>query len=84
MSRCWRSNPWWLQFSLKEAGNLTAACYALGGQSFNKKNKELFGNPFAQFVKLTAEMHKLFRLSSDMKIATRLFGGVIYSCGSGR
>ena len=81
-SRSWRSNPWWLQFSLKEAGNLTAACYALGGQPFNKKNKELFGNPFAQFVKLTAEMHKLFRLSSDMKIATRLFGGFIYSFGN--
>lgn len=81
-SRNWRRNPWWVQVSFKEAGNLTSAVYAAAGKKFSKKNKELFGNPFAQYVKLTAEIHKLFRLTKDVNIATRLFGGVIYSYGN--
>lgn len=81
-SRSWRKNPWWAQFSIKEAGNITSAIYAAAGQKFNKKNKELFGNPFAQYVKVTAEIHKKFKLSSDLEIATRAFGGVIYSFGN--
>lgn len=75
-------NPWWVQLGIKEAGNLTSAGYAIAGQKFNKRGKELFGNPFAQFVKVTAEAHKLFRINRDMNIATRIFGGVIYSYGN--
>lgn len=74
--------PWWLQLTFKEAGNVTSACYALAGKPFSRRNKELFGNPFAQYVKVTAEAHKHFKLSSDVTIATRLFGGVIYSYGN--
>lgn len=81
-SRSWRKNPWWVQLSVKEAGNLTSAIYAAAGQKFDKKYKELLGNPFAQFVKVTAEIHKLFRLTKDVNVATRLFGGVIYSYGN--
>lgn len=81
-SRSWRKNPWWAQFSIKEAGNITSALYAIAGQKFGKKDKELLGNPFAQYVKVTAEIHKKFRLSSKLEIATRAFGGVIYSFGN--
>lgn len=83
-SRDWRKRPWWFQFTFKEAGNFTSACYAMAGKSFSQRNKELFGNPFAQYVKVTAEAHKLFKLSPDVSIATRLFGGVIYSYGNSR
>lgn len=81
-SRSWRTNPWWVQLNFKEAGNITSAIYAAAGQKFNKKNKELFGNPFAQYVKFTAEAHKLFKLTKDINIATRVFGGIIYSYGN--
>ena len=81
-SRSWRQNPWWLQFTVKEAGNFTAACYAMAGQKLNERNKKLFGNPFAQYIKFTAEMHKLFKLTKDTKLATRLFGGIVYSYGN--
>ena len=77
-----KRNPWWLQLSFKEAGNLTAACYAAAGKKFNEKGKRLFGNPFAQFIKFSAEAHKLFKVTKDVQIATRLFGGVIYSYGN--
>lgn len=76
------NNPWWVQLSMKEAGNITSAIYAVAGQKLTKRNKNLFGNPFAQYLKLTAEAHKLFKLTPNINIATRLFGGVIYSYGN--
>lgn len=75
-------HPWWVQFTAKEAGNVTSAIYAACGKSFSQKDKQLLGNPFAQFVKVTAEMHKVFKLSSDLNIATRVFGGVIWAYGN--
>ncbi len=76
------ANPLWVQVTAKEAGNLTSACYAAAGKSFSERDKNLFGNPFAQFVKVTAEVHKVFRLTKDMNIATRFFGGVAYAYGN--
>lgn len=81
-SRSSNPNPWWVQFSVKEAGNITSAIYAACGESFNKKDKELFDNPFAQFIKFTAEAHKTFTFTEDVCIATRIFGGIIYSYGN--
>lgn len=81
-SRSWRKAPWWVQLSVKEAGNITSGIYAICGQSLNKKNKELLGNPFAQYIKFTAETHKLFKFTKSIQLATRLFGGVIYSYGN--
>jgi len=81
-SRSWRRNPWWVQLSAKEAGNITSGIYALCGERFTKKNKELLGNPFAQYIKVTAEAHKLYKITNDIKIAGRIFGGVIYSYGN--
>lgn len=81
-SRKWRSHPWWVQLSVKEAGNLTSSIYAIAGQSFNKRNKQLLGNPFAQYIKVTAEAHKLFKFTPSINVATRVFGGIIYSYGN--
>lgn len=76
-------NPVWLQFSVKEAGNITSAIYAVCGQGFNRQDKHLFGNPFAQYVKATAEYHETVRIPrTKMKIAGRFFAGIIYSYGN--
>ena len=75
-------NPIWMQFSIKEAGNLTSAIYALGGKKFSEKDKELFNNPFAQYLKVTAEFHNHIKMNNRMKFAYRFFGGLIYSYGN--
>ena len=75
-------NPIWFQVSVKEAGNLTSAIYALGGKKFSEKDKELFNNPFAQFLKVTAEFHNHIKINNRMKFAYRFFGGVVYSYGN--
>ncbi len=81
-SRSWRRNPWWVQLTAKEAGNVTSGIYSIFGKKFNSKGKELLGNPFAQYLKVTAEAHKLFKFTKSLNLATRVFGGVIYSYGN--
>lgn len=75
-------NPLWLQLSAKEAGNLVSGIYAACGQSWKKKDKELFGNPFAQYVKLTAEAHENIKLTDRLHLAGRLYAGAIFSYGN--
>lgn len=77
-------NPIWWQTTVKESGNLISGIYALSGRKFNETDKQLFGNPFAQFVKLTSEFHKTFTITPSVSFATRLFGGVIYSYGNSK
>jgi outer membrane protein assembly factor BamA len=75
-------NPMWWQVILKEAGNVTSGIYALTGKKFSEKNKQLFNNPFAQYVKLETELHNTFKLNRTYKLVTRLVGGIIYSYGN--
>lgn len=71
--------PRTLTVNVKEAGAVTSAIYALCGQPFSREGKELFGVPFAQFLKLSAQYTHLFRLTPRSGIATRIFAGVVYS-----
>lgn len=77
-------NPIWFQISVKEAGNVASGIYALCGQKFSKPDKELFNNPFAQFVKATAEFRETFRINRRYYIASRLYAGCIYSYGNSK
>lgn len=75
-------NPVWWQVSVKEAGNVTAGLYAIAGKSFNEKDKNLFKNPFAQYVKVSTELHNKFKISRSQSIVTRLAAGFVYSYGN--
>ena len=75
-------NPVWWQITVKEAGNFTAACYAMGGKSFKEKDKHLLTNPFAQYVKVTTELHNNFKLTARTRLVTRLAAGIVYSYGN--
>lgn len=76
-------NPRTFALTIKEAGNVLSGIYSCFGQSFNQKNKNLFGVPFAQFVKATATLtqHYNFR-QSKVSLAGRLFMGAVYSYGN--
>ncbi len=68
--------------TVKEAGNLTSVIYRAAGQKFDKRNKELFGVPFAQYLKATAQYTHQFPLTRRSCIATRIFGGAVFSYGN--
>ena len=76
-----RNHTWW-ETSITSSGNITSGIYAIFGKSFREKDKNLLGNPFAQFVKLTTELRKTYRLTREVSLATRVFGGVIYAYGN--
>ena len=75
-------NPLWLQLTAKEAGNILAAGYAACGRNWNERDKNLFDSPFAQFVKLTAEVHHNWKINNSLNLATRAFVGAIFTYGN--
>ncbi|MBR1733668.1 MAG: BamA/TamA family outer membrane protein [Alloprevotella sp.] len=75
-------NLLWLQLHAKEAGNVFAGAYALAGKGFDDHNKKMFGSPFAQFLKATFETHYSVKISKDLSVATRFFGGVLWAYGN--
>lgn len=71
-----------LRVNVKEAGNVTSGIYAIFGKGFNEQGKELFGVPFAQFVKASAQYTRQFPLTTRTCLATRVFAGIVYSYGN--
>lgn len=81
----WKSTrhlPRTFRLNLKEAGNVTSGIYSAFGKKFSREGKELFGVPFAQYLKLTAQYTHQFNLTRRSCIATRAFGGIVYSYGN--
>lgn len=76
-----RNKTWW-ENSMTSSGNVVSLAFCAFGDSWNKKDKNIFGNPYAQFVKYTTELRNLFRIDSRNYIATRVMAGVIASYGN--
>lgn len=76
-----RNHLWW-QFSVTQAGLVMDGIYALAGEGFNKKDKKLLGNPFAQFIKGTAEIRYNYYLGKKQRLVGRLMAGAAYSYGN--
>lgn len=75
-------NKTWLEASVTSAGNVTSLMFAAFGKSLSEKNKNIMGNPYAQFIKATAEIRQLWRINSNHYIATRMMLGAIHSYGN--
>ena len=69
-------------FTVKEAGNLINGVSALSGRKYSEEDKEIFGTPYAQFIKLQGQLINYFKLTDNSTLATRLKGGVIWSYGN--
>ena len=77
-------HPSALTISFKEASALLSSIYAICGDSYSKEGKRLLGVPYAQFVKTTVQYTRQFPLTKRSLIATRAFGGIIYSYGNAK
>lgn len=76
-----RNRTWW-STTVTEGGNLTSLAMVLAGKKFGEEDKQLFNNPYAQFLKVTSELRRTYKLSEKSELATRLMGGVIYTYGN--
>lgn len=72
----------WAQFSVTQAGLLTNTLYTLAGRGFNEKNKDFLGNPFAQFIKGTAEVRYNHLIGKKQRLVGRVMIGAAYSYGN--
>jgi outer membrane protein assembly factor BamA len=75
-----RHTTWW-QFSVAESGNILSSLYALAGNGY-ERNRKLLGNPFSQFLKLTAELRYNHVLNRNSRLVGRIGGGVIWCYGN--
>lgn len=76
-------NPRSFTLTLKEAGNVMSGLYSCFGESFNQKDKHLFGVPFAQYVKAVAEFRDRIKLGGTRTyLAGRVLLGAVYSYGN--
>ena len=75
-------NKTWLEASVTSAGNVTSLIFAAFGKNLSEKNKNILGNPYAQFIKSTAEIRQLWKISNNHYIATRMMVGAIHSYGN--
>jgi len=70
--------------TVSEASNILSAGYAAFGRHWSEKDKKLFKNPFAQFVKIDANMTKVWSLSEKSSIAAHVNVGTLWAYGNSR
>lgn len=75
-------NPIVWETTLTEAGNLLSLGYAAAGKSLGEEGKELFNNPFAQFLKVQTTLKKTWLTGVKSQLVGRLQAGVIWSYGN--
>ena len=76
-----RGKIWW-QTSVTSSGNILSCFYAMAGKGFGEKDKDLLGNPFSQFAKLSTELRYTFNISRRQSLAMRVMGGIAYAYGN--
>ena len=75
-------NPIRWETSISEAGNILSVGMVATGKKWTTQNKELFKNPYSQFVKIETDFTKTWTLSNSSKLVAHLAGGIIRSFGN--
>ncbi len=75
-------NPIRWETTIAESGNLTSLALMACGKKWNEKDKELFKNPYSQFIRIETDFTKTWRLSSETQLVGHLNGGFIYTFGN--
>jgi len=75
-----RDNLLNVQATVQEAGNICWGIWRLAGV---KGEKRLFGMPFSQFIKGTAQIVYSRRIKGEHWFVARMFGGVAHAYGNG-
>lgn len=75
-------NPIYWDATVSESGNLLSLGYMIAGKKWSEKYKELFKNPYAQFLKLETGITKHWSVSDHDKLVAHADAGVIWSFGN--
>ena len=75
-------NPIYWETSVSEAGNLLSLGYSIAGKKWGQKDKKLFNNPFAQFVRVETDFRKTWSVGEHSQLVGHIGAGIIYSFGN--
>ena len=72
----------YLNITVAEAGGLCDLLMGTFGSHTEQGERQLFWQPFSQFLKGTAEFRNLYRLSGKLSLASRVLCGIGYAYGN--
>ncbi|MDD7319316.1 MAG: BamA/TamA family outer membrane protein [Prevotella sp.] len=75
-------NPIAWETTISEAGNLVSLGFMATGKKWSTTGKEMFNNPYAQFVKINTDFVKRWRVGEKSSLVAHLNAGVIWSFGN--
>ncbi len=82
-SRAGARNPRTFTLEVKEAGNVASGIYRAFGQEWKRQDKGIFGVPFAQYLRVSAQVTEQFKIRSTRTyLVGRLYAGAIVSYGN--
>ncbi len=82
-SRANARNPRTFTLEIKEAGNVASGIYRAFGQEWKRQDKGIFGVPFAQYLRVSAQVTEQFKIrSTNTYLVGRLYAGAIVSYGN--
>lgn len=68
--------------TVSEAGNILSLGYLCTGKKWNDEDKEMFRNPYSQFLKLESDFVKYWRIAEHSTLVGHLNAGVVWSYGN--
>ena len=68
--------------TISEAGNILSLGYMVAGKGWNERDKKMFKNPFAQFLKLETDFVKSWRVTDHSTLVGHMNAGLIWSYGN--
>lgn len=75
-------NPIFWETTISESANIISAIGSICGNDWQKKNKQIFKNPYAQFVKLETDLRKIWSISEHSQLVGHINAGIVYSYGN--
>lgn len=75
-------NPVVWNVTVTESGNVLSFANMAVGKKWNEKDKQLFKNPYAQFLKVEADFTKTWQASQKSQIVAHAAGGLVYTYGN--
>ena len=68
--------------TIEESGNLLSLAGVVFGKDWSARDKRLFNNPYAQFLKVETDFTKTWSVGDESKLVGHINAGVVWSYGN--
>lgn len=76
------SNPIRWETTVAEAGNVASLYFMMKGRKWSEKDKRMFKNPYAHFVKIETDFTKTWQFDSSSKLVAHMNAGYVHLLGN--